>query len=595
MFCCRRSSFATALRTVYSSINMAEPEVQLPPAPENELNHSHNPDIQLDESEKHPKRESTSSSLARLSSRDEIVNHYLTFETNLPSPAYLSQPDYPHSSQASPPAQCPNLDKYTSPFLWSSQRKTIITYLSCAATAVTAYAAGSYSSGSAQMQEEWNVSETAIAVGITTFTCGFGIAPMVLAPFSEINGRRPIFVVTGTLFVIFQLICALTPTFAGMLISRFLVGCCSSTFSTMVGGVVSDIYHAKERNTAMALFSGAALFGTGLGPIISGVVAYHTTWRWIFYLQVITCGTMMVFILFFFKETRGSVLLSKKAKALNKWIAQLESEGHYGFMMPLAKSNKAGPITAPQRIRWKVKSDEERTSLGRMIGISLYRPFHLLFTESVVFFFSLWISFSWAVLYLTFSAIPLVFRTSHNFNLEQNGAVFTAISAAAIISTGISVAQEHIARTYFTGKQRAIFDGPEGRLYFACIQSALLPVGCFWFGWTSFPTNHWILPALGIGCATMGIFSIYLAVFNYLADTYHRYASSALAAQSFCRNILAGAFPLFTPQMFKAMTFQGAGSFLGGMGALLTIVPWVLVFYGPRIRARSKFASEIMD
>ena len=92
----------------------------------------------------------------------------------------------------------------------------------------------------------------------------------------------------------------------------------------------------------------------------------------------------------------------------------------------------------------------------------------------------------------------------------------------------------------------------------------------------------------------MGIFSIYLAVFNYLADTYHRYASSALAAQSFCRNIMGGAFPLFTRQMFIAMTYQGAGSFLGGVGALLTIVPWVLVFYGPRIRARSKFASEIM-
>lgn len=28
---------------------------------------------------------------------------------------------------------------------------------------------------------------------------------------------------------------------------------------------------------------------------------------------------------------------------------------------------------------------------------------------------------------------------------------------------------------------------------------------------------------------------------------------------------------------------------------MLTIVPWILVFYGPRIRARSKFASEIMD
>ena len=56
-----------------------------------------------------------------------------------------------------------------------------------------------------------------------------------------------------------------------------------------------------------------------------------------------------------------------------------------------------------------------------------------------------------------------------------------------------------------------------------------------------------------------------------------------------------GIFPLIANQMFSAMTYQGASSLLGGIGALLTVVPWVLVFYGPRIRARSKFASEIMD
>lgn len=570
---------------------MADPEVKLPPEPQDEENHSYNPEVQRDESEKRPKDDS----LATLGSQDEVVYHYMTFETDLPSPVYLSQPANAHNGSQSPPTPCPKLEKYTSPFLWSSGRKSFITWLSCTATALTAYTAGSYSSGSSQMQEEWGVSETAIAVGITVFTCGFGVAPMVLAPLSEINGRRPIFVVTGLLFVIFQLICAVTPTYGGMLVSRFLAGCCSSTFSTMVGGVVSDIYHAEDRNTAMAMFSGAALFGTGLGPTISGVVAYHTTWRWIFYLQVITCGVMMILVAVFFKETRGSVLLSMKAGKLNKWMEKLESEGYYGFMMPVSDSTAIDAKRAPQRIRWKVKSDEERASLGRMIAISLYRPFHLLFTESVVFFFSFWISFSWAVLYLTFSAIPLVFTASHGFNVEQNGAVFTALSVAAILSTLISVAQEHIARNYFTGKRRMIFNTPEGRLYFSCVQSALLPVGCFWFGWTSFPSDHWILPTLGIGCATMGIFSIYLAVFNYLADTYHKYASSALAAQSFCRNLLAGAFPLFTPQMFNAMTFQGAGSFLGGFGAILTIVPWILVFYGPKIRARSKLASEIMD
>ena len=287
----------------------------------------------------------------------------------------------------------------------------------------------------------------------------------------------------------------------------------------------------------------------------------------------------------FFKETRGSVLLSRRAKMLNKWYAAREEAGYNGFDVHVA-----GIIEKQsQRIRWKVKADEERESLAKMIGISVYRPFHLLSTEPVVFFFSLWVAFSWAVLYLTFSSIPLVFTTNHGFDIQQNGAVFAAMCVGALLSTILSIYQEKVARHY--GK---LSSTPEGRLYFSCIESALMPIGLFWFGWTSFSSIHWIVPTLAIGCATMGIFSIYLAVFNYLADTYHRYASSALAAQSFCRNMLGGIFPLVADAMFNKMTYQGASSFLGGVGALLTIVPWVLVFFGPRIRARSKFASEIM-
>lgn len=187
-----------------------------------------------------------------------------------------------------------------------------------------------------------------------------------------------------------------------------------------------------------------------------------------------------------------------------------------------------------------------------------------------------------------------MFETNHGFSLQESDSVFAAVCVGAILSTIISVYQEPLARRYISDKRRGFLDTPEGRLYFACVQSTLLPIGCFWFAWSSFPANHWIVPALAIGCATMGIFSIYLAVFNYLADTYGRYASSALAAQSFCRNIAASAFPLFTRQMFVGMTFQGAGSLLGGVAAVLTIVPWILIFHGPRIRARSKFASEMM-
>ncbi|KAH7405958.1 major facilitator superfamily domain-containing protein [Phaeosphaeria sp. MPI-PUGE-AT-0046c] len=513
----------------------------------------------------------------------EIIWQYLTFETELPHPATI----HPLLPDQGPPPELPSLAKYGDPFQWSQMRKSVIIWVACVITALTAASAGSYTPGIGQMTAEWGIGNVAALVGITMFTAGFGIAPMVLAPFSEINGRRPVFIASGILFVICQLGSGLAQSYAGMLVVRFLAGVGGSTFSTMIGGVVADIYQAEDRNTPMALFSGSVLVGTGLGPLVSGFVAQNLKWRWIFYIQAIADGLLVCLIIITFEETRGSVLISRKAKVLNKYYEEREAAGYFGLNVPI---DEKPTETTVQRIRWKVKADEDRASLTRMISLSLYRPFHLLFTEPVVFWFSLWVAFSWAVLYLTLAAIPLVFQSNHGFSLQQANAVFAAMCIASIFATVLSIYQEKIARRY--GK---LANSPEGRLYFACVESACMPIGLFMFGWTSFSSIHWIAPTIAIGIATIGIFAIYLSTFNYLADTYHRYASSALAAQSFCRNMLGGVFPLITTQMYNRLGYGPASSLLGGIGTLLTIVPWILVFYGPRIRARSKFASEIMD
>ncbi|KAF2103070.1 MFS general substrate transporter [Rhizodiscina lignyota] len=528
----------------------------------------------------------------------EIVWHYLTFETELPAPSSFNA----STADAPPPPDAPDLSKYINPFEWSPARKGAIIWLSCVATCFTAFTAGSYAPGIDQLTNYFHVSRVACLTGITAFTTGFGIAPMVLAPFSELNGRRPVFLATGMLFLICQLCCALTRSFGGMLAARFFVGVGGSTFSTLVGGCVSDIYHKHDRNTPMALFSGAALFGTGLGPLCAGFIARSTTWRWIFWMQVIMDGALMLVMTFLFQETRGSVLLSRKAKKLNKWYEEREKAGYYGFDMLVG--NGVGEKRVSQRVRWKVKSDEERGSIAQMISISLYRPFHLLLTEPVVFFFSLWVSFSWAVLYLFFSAVTLVFTTNHHFDVAQAGATFASICVGSLIATLYSTYQEEAAirghwgdkfnRTFPKLPLKLDFTCPEGRLYFSSAQSLFLPIGMFMFAWTNQSSVPWIVPCIAVSIATMGIFSIYLATFNYLADTYHRYASSALAAQSFCRNVLGGAAPLFTVQMYDAMGYGGASSFLGGVAILLSFVPWILTLYGPQIRARSRFASEIM-
>ncbi|KAJ5899255.1 hypothetical protein N7495_003999 [Penicillium taxi] len=522
-----------------------------------------------------------SSSDCSLTERLEIEHLYLELETPLPTPNITLPP----ASDQSPAPEAPNLEKYGSPFLWPEWRKTTMTCISCAVTGLAGYSAGEVSPASDELTKRWGISAVVYNLSITVFCIGFALAPMVLAPFSEINGRRPIFIASGVLFVASLVGCGGTESFAGLAVARFFQGVAGSTFSTMVGGVISDIYHAVDRNTPMAFFSAAALFGTGLAPMISGIIVTHTTWRWIYYAHAIVAGVFVLIIFFFFSETRGSVLLSRKATALNQYYEKLEDAGHFGVIISSDDPSEAKQV---RRIRWKVKSDEQRESLVKAVQISLYRPFHMLFTEPVVFFFSLWVSFSWAVLYLQFGSIPLVFRTNHNFNTEQTGAVFTSLCVGVIIITIISLSHDWIGTRFGIHNS-----SPEGRLYFVCAESFLLPIGLFWFGWTSYSSIHWIVPSMGVACATMGIFSIYLATFNYLADTYHRYASSAIAAQSCCRNLLGGVFPLVTTAMFKNLGFPGASSLLGGLGILLTAVPCVLAFYGPKIRARSKMASEL--
>lgn len=111
----------------------------------------------------------------------------------------------------------------------------------------------------------------------------------------------------------------------------------------------------------------------------SGFIAQSLSWRWVFYVQTMTCGFLILCVIVFFKETRGSVLLSRKAQALNEWYQKREEAGYVGFELP---QDYRGNI-ASHRHRWKVKFDEERETLARMISISVRRPFRGCFYTSL--------------------------------------------------------------------------------------------------------------------------------------------------------------------------------------------------------------------
>lgn len=101
---------------------------------------------------------------------------------------------------------------------------------------------------------------------------------------------------------------------------------------------------------------------------------------------------------------------------------------------------------------------------------------------------------------------------------------------------------------------------------------------------------HWFVPTLAGVFLASSLLLLFVAFLNYLVDVYKQYAASAVAANTVARSACGAAAPLFTNQMFKALGIGGGGSLIGGVAALLAVIPFLFYKYGRSIRIKSKFA-----
>ena len=116
--------------------------------------------------------------------------------------------------------------------------------------------------------------------------------------------------------------------------------------------------------------------------------------------------------------------------------------------------------------------------------------------------------------------------------------------------------------------------------------------GLFLFAWTSRPSVHWIAPCIGAVLQGFGFFSIFQGSVTYMGDTFQMYAASALAANTLLRTVFAGAFPLFTKQMFDRLGVEWAVSLLGFFSLAMVPIPFVFRAFGKNIRAAGKWSKQ---
>lgn len=86
----------------------------------------------------------------------------------------------------------------------------------------------------------------------------------------------------------------------------------------------------------------------------------------------------------------------------------------------------------------------------------------------------------------------------------------------------------------------------------------------------------------------------YLPADHSVSECYGTFASSAMASQSFLRNMIGGGIAFATNSMFHSMTVRWALVMMGGIAAILALVPFAAYFYGPQIRERSKYSRQLM-
>ena len=115
----------------------------------------------------------------------------------------------------------------------------------------------------------------------------------------------------------------------------------------------------------------------------------------------------------------------------------------------------------------------------------------------------------------------------------------------------------------------------------------------FWLGWSARSDVHWIVPALSGIPFGIGYLLIFMALLNYMSDAYLTYAASAQGMTSTCRSIGGAVLPLAAKQMYSKLGIGWACSVLGFLMLACSIIPFVFIAYGEKIRAGSKFCHEV--
>ncbi|CAG8422992.1 unnamed protein product [Penicillium salamii] len=277
----------------------------------------------------------------------------------------------------------------------------------------------------------------------------------------------------------------------------------SSVFSTATK-VTGKKFHVSSE--VMVLAVSLFVLGFAFGPVIFGPLSeLHGRKKllfvgmFIFYIFQIPVAVAQNLQTIFICRFLGGVFASAPLAIVSGVLGDMFEPVERGIAMSIfAGATFVGPVAGPivggfvvmsflswrwteQRVEtgnWALhaRAEEKVVSLRDIMTRYILRPFQMLALEPILLLVTLYIGFIYGFLYITFVAYPISFQEQRGWD-EGIGSV-----------------------------------SPEERLIPMAIGGIFLPIGMFWFGWTSSPHISWVPQVISGSFLGAGVLLIFLQV-----------------------------------------------------------------------------------
>ena len=430
------------------------------------------------------------------------------------------------------------------------------------ANSYSAFGATVYTAGLKGVMERFGVSMTVSILGLSLYLWGIAFAPIHTPHLSERFGRTPVYMVSLPIFSLFILGASFSQSFSALAVCRFFAGLTGGPCLVLIEGTFADVWTADVTVTYYACLTLASFIGAGAGPLVGGFVFAYGSWRWTQWITLILAlGALLLGVSM--PETYGREILRRRHK-----------RNSTGVKLPAAQSG---------------------VTLAQMSKITIFNPIKMLVTEPLVILLSLNVGFIFAVIFQFFISIPAVLSLTYGFTIYQAGLAFIAAIAGALLAAVTATIIDKLTFARVAKKSLNTIVPIELRMIPGIVGSVLITASLFWIAWTASPRVHFLIPIFGTLVFIWGCALVLTSAISYLFDAYPPAGTlSALTAAACFRLVLAGLIPLVIIQMIMGLGGAWAVSTFGFISAALILIPIVVLVFGAKLRARSRYNGMTM-